>query len=371
MNRIATPRLNVVTEERLRPRRPWTSDLIAGLRRRCFNTGVNSAITLVALATMLCGVVLLLRFAVLDAVFTADSPAACRAARGACWATVYQHARVMFFGLYPRGEQWRAEFALACVVAAAAGAAWFGAGRPKRLLLVIAFGWGGFVLLMRGGLGGLTPVTVEHWGGLPLTIHVFLCSVALGFPLAIALAIGRASRLPAVRFTTFLLVELVRSVPLLTILFCAAVVAPLMVPAIFSPAKIGRVILGLALFYACLQSEVIRGGMRAVRPVEIEGAAALGLTRWQTMVLVILPQAIRFTIPATVNLLVVAFKDTSLIVVVGLFDFLAAANTSIASDAWAPFFGDVYAVVAATYLVITGGLSWFGRIAERRLAIIR
>jgi general L-amino acid transport system permease protein len=166
-------------------------------------------------------------------------------------------------------------------------------------------------------------------------------------------------------------IEVVRGVPLLTILFCAAVVAPLALPDVISPITINRVILAMALFYACYQAEVIRGGMRAIRATEIEGAQALGLKPVQVTALIVLPQAIRFTIPATVNLVVVAFKDTSLVVIVGLFDFLASANTAIASDAWAPFFAEIYLVVALVFLIITNGLTWLGRLAERKLAVLR
>ena len=222
-----------------------------------------------------------------------------------------------------------------------------------------------FVILMAGGIFGLTPVPSDRWGGLPLSLYVFLGTVLIGFPLSIGLALGRISRWPLLRLLCTTIIEAVRAVPLLTVLFCAAVVLPLLVPGWFNPAKLYRVILAMALFYACYQAEVIRGGLQGIAQGQTEAALSLGLSRAKTMMLVVLPQALRVTIPATVNLIVIALKDTSMVVVVGLFDFLASANTALASDAWAPYFGEVYIFIAVVFLAFTSILSALGRQLDR------
>jgi len=345
--------------------------VIASTRRKFFRSGLNSAATIFALVVVSYVFVCAFRWAVLDGVFVADNPNTCKAAAGACWATIYHHAGIVFFGLYPKDQQWRPELGLAWIVVCLAVPLAVRIRSVLAALILLVAGWAGFLLLIRGGFGALPRVPPEQWGGLPLTIHIFLGSVVIGFPLAVLLSLGRNSKLLLIRVVCAAVIEIARGVPLLTILFCAAVVVPLMLPDFISPITLNRVILAMALFFACYEAEVIRGGMRAVRRTEIEGAQALGLKPFQTIALIVLPQAIRFTIPATVNLVVVAFKDTSLVVIVGLFDFLASANTAIASDAWAPFFGEIYLLVGLVFLLITNGITWLGRFAERRLVVLR
>jgi general L-amino acid transport system permease protein len=210
---------------------------------------------------------------------------------------------------------------------------------------------------MRGGILGLAPVPTDTWGGLPLSIFVFIATVLAGFPLAIALALGRGSRLPAVRVVCTGAIEIVRALPILTILFCAAIVLPLALPGWLDPGKIWRVIAALAFFYACFQAEIIRGGLQGVPEGQRLAAISLGMTRLQARWLIELPQALRYTVPATINQIVVALKDTSMLLVVGLFDFLASANTAISKDDWARYFAELYLFVAVVFLVLTSVLS--------------
>jgi general L-amino acid transport system permease protein len=152
-------------------------------------------------------------------------------------------------------------------------------------------------------------------------------------------------------------IELVRALPILTILFCAAIVIPLMLPEWLNPDKVVRVILAMAVFYACFQAEIIRGGLQGVPPAQVQAALSLGMTRLQVKLYVELPQALRYTVPATINQMVVALKDTSMLLVVGLFDFLASANTAITKDEWSRYFAELYLFVAAVFLVLTSILS--------------
>lgn len=323
---------------------------------------VLAILLLLVAAYVLPGVI---RWAFVDSVLFADNAAACREATGACWAVIRQRFRVIAFGLYPYDQHWRAALALGAVVLALGGT--FGAG-AERLRLVAAL-WivtaAVFIVLMGGGVFGLTPIPSDRWGGLPLSLYVFLGTVLIGFPLAIGLALGRTSQLWAIRIFCTAIIEGVRAVPLLTVLFCAAVVAPLLVPGWFNPAKAYRVIIAMAIFYACYQAEVIRGGLQGVPRGQAEAAMSLGLNRAKSLLLIVLPQALRTTIPATMNLIVVALKDTSMVVIVGLFDFLASANTALGSDAWAPFYREVYLLIVAVFLILTSTLMMLGRWLDR------
>jgi general L-amino acid transport system permease protein len=309
------------------------------------------AVVLVGLAVMF--VPKLVRWLLIDSVVVAEQPSACAAAAGACWAVVYAHARNILFGLYPYAEQYRAAIALGIV--ALALAATFALG-VRRLRYVGAL-WIAtalvFLALMAGGVLGLARVPTDAWGGLPLSIFVFIATVLFGFPLAVLLALGRGSRLPAVRLVCTTAIEVVRAVPILTILFCAAVVIPLMLPGWLTPGKILRIVLAMTFFYACFQAEIIRGGLQGVPRAQVQAALSLGLTPLQATIFVAMPQALRYTVPATINQMVVALKDTSMLLVVGLFDFMASANTAITKDEWSRYFPELYLFVAAVFLVLT------------------
>jgi general L-amino acid transport system permease protein len=292
------------------------------------------------------------RWAFVNSVVIGEQPSACAAA-GACWAVVFAHARTILFGLYPYAEQWRAALALFIVALAITVTFVMGGARLGRVVLL----WTGtaiaFIVLMAGGFAGLKPVPTDAWGGLPLSIFVFIASVLVGFPLAIVLALGRGSRLPAFRIVCTAAIEAVRAVPILTILFCAAIVLPLMLPDWLTPSKMVRVVLAMAFFYACFQAEIIRGGLQGVPGGQVQAALSLGLTPFQTKFFIELPQALRYTVPATISQMVVALKDTSMLLVVGLFDFMASANTAITKDEWSRYFAELYLFVAAVFLVLT------------------
>jgi general L-amino acid transport system permease protein len=314
-------------------------------------TDLVLAVVLVGLATWF--LPKLVRWVLFDSVVVADQPQACAAAAGACWAVVYAHARTILFGLYPYAEQWRAGIALAVVALALAATFVLGAGRLRYVAALWVATPVVFLVLMAGGILGLEYVPTDAWGGLPLSIFVFIATVLVGFPLAIALALGRGSRLPAFRFVCTAAIEIVRALPILTILFCAAVVIPLMLPGWLTPDKIFRIMLAMAFFYACFQAEIIRGGLQGVPPGQAHAALSLGLTPLQSKLSVELPQALRYTVPATINQVVVALKDTSMLLVVGLFDFMASANTAITKDEWSRYFPELYLFVAVVFLVLT------------------
>jgi general L-amino acid transport system permease protein len=309
------------------------------------------AVVLVGLAVTL--VPKAVRWLFIDSVVVAEQPNACAAIAGACWAVVYAHARTIVFGLYPFAEQYRAGIALGVVALALAATFILGTRRLRYVGALWIAAALVFLVLMAGGILGLARVPADAWGGLPLSIFVFIATVLFGFPLAVLLALGRGSRLPAFRLVCTAAIEMVRALPILTILFCAAVVIPLMLPAWLTPDKIFRIVLAMTFFYACFQAEIIRGGLQGVAPAQVQAALSLGLTPLQTKVFIELPQALRYTVPATINQMVVALKDTSMLLVVGLFDFMASANTAITKDEWSRYFPELYLFVAAVFLALT------------------
>ncbi|HET7097852.1 MAG TPA: amino acid ABC transporter permease [Casimicrobiaceae bacterium] len=338
------------------------------LRHHVVATKVDAVLAIVLVGLAVYFVPSVARWVFVDSVVVAEQPTACAAATGACWAVVYAHARTILFGLYPYAEQYRAGIALGVVALALAATFAFGVRRLRYVIALWIVAALAFLVLMAGGIFDLARVPTDAWGGLPLSLFVFIATVLLGFPLAIVLALGRGSRLPVFRIVCTAAIEIVRAVPILTILFCAAVVIPLMLPGWLTPDKIFRIILAMALFYACFQAEIIRGGLQGVPPGQVQAALSLGLTPLQTKIAVELPQALRYTVPATINQVVVALKDTSMLLVVGLFDFMASANTAITRDEWSRYFPELYFFVAAVFLVLTTVVS---RLERRFVGDIR
>jgi len=304
---------------------------------------------------------------VVHAVFRPDSDA-CRAIQhGACWGVVAEKWRPMLFGRFPYEEQWRPAVAVVVLSAVTVLSAWPRTWRWWLLPL-----WGAalllFVLLMRGGVLGLSPVPTSRWGGLPLTIGLAVVGLALAFPLALLLALGRRSDWPVVRTLSASYIELVRGVPLISVLFMASFLLPLLWPAGWQPDVLVRVLAGLALFVAAYLAEIIRGGLQAVPRGQTEVAMALGFGRWPVQRDIVLPQALRLVVPALTNNVVGTLKDTSLVTVVGLFELTGALGLALGGDpTWRPFYLEGYLFIAAIYWVLCFGLSRYSVWLERRL----
>ena len=293
---------------------------------------------------------------------------ACRAARGegACWAVVAERFRFILFGAYPFAEQWRP--AVACVLFVALYAVstvriWWN----WRLLGAWIVLPAAAVTVLRGGRFGLSDVPTELWGGLPLTFVLATVGFAAAFPVAVALALGRRSPLPVIKGLCVGYIEIVRGVPLVTFLFMATVMFPLFAPQGITIDKLLRAQLALVMFVAAYVAEVIRGGLQAIPKGQYEAAASLGLSYWPTTMLIVLPQALRVSIPALVNTFIAFFKDTSLVIVIGLFDLLGAAKAVIADAKWVGFGLEVYLFVALVYFTFCFGVSHYSQHVERVL----
>ena len=305
-------------------------------------------------------------WALAHAVFRPDA-AACRAAHGACWGMIAEKWRPILFGRYPYAQQWRATLALALWIAMLLASAW-----PRLWRPALALAWGLalalFMLLMHGGLLGLEAVPISRWGGLPLTVSLAVISLALAFPLAVLLALARRSRWPIMRSLAATTIEIVRGVPLISVLFMASFLLPLLWPAHWQPDALLRVLAGLTLFVAAYFAEIIRGGLQAVPREQIEAALALGLDRWQVQRHVVLPQALRMVLPALMNSVIGTLKDTSLVTVVGLFELTGALGLALGGDPlWRPFYLEGYLFIALVYWLMCFGLSRYGAWIERRL----
>jgi general L-amino acid transport system permease protein len=271
--------------------------------------------------------------------------------------------RPLVFGRYPYDGQWRPAIAAVLLAGVTVLSAWPRAWKPWLLLLwLLAVAVGG--LLMRGGALGLAVVPTAQWGGLPLTIGLAVAGLALAFPLALVLALGRRSRWPAARTLAGTYVELVRGVPLISVLFTASFLLPLLWPSGWRPDVLLRVVIGLVVFVAAYLAEVIRGGLQAVPRGQVDAAMALGFSRWAVQVQIVLPQALRSTVPAIVNVVIGTLKDTSLVTVVGLFELTGALGLALGGDpVWRAFYLEGYLFIGLVYWILCFGLE--GRLAGR------
>ncbi|WP_236904038.1 amino acid ABC transporter permease [Comamonas serinivorans] len=332
----------------MRAPRTWAQDL--------WGSPWRAAFSLVVLALAAWALAHLLPWAVLQATWAPDA-ATCRAHReGACWGVVAEKWRPLLFGRYPFEAQWRPAVAGLLLMAMTLGSAWPRVWRwwlaPLWLAVLLTAG-----LLMGGGLG-LPHVPTGQWGGLPLTIVLAVLGVALAFPLGLALALGRRSDWPVVRTLCASYIELVRGVPLISVLFMATFLLPLLWPVGAQPDVLLRVIVGLSLFIAAYLAEVIRGGLQAVPGGQVDAARALGFTRWGVQRHIVLPQALRMVVPALTNNVLGALKDTSLVTVVGLFELTGALSLALGGDpVWRPFYLEAYLFIALIYWVLCFGLA--------------
>jgi len=305
-------------------------------------------------------------WAVLNAVFRPDA-AACHALEGsgACWGVVAEKYRVIFFGRYPVEEQWRPLLAILLMLVLL-GISTMKRFQNRRLSVIWLVGLAIFLLLLKGGLFGLENVDTPRWGGLPLTLILTVFGLAGAFPLAVLLALGRNGRLPAVRALCSVFIEIVRGVPLVAVLFMAAFMFPLFMPKGWDFPSLLRVLVGIILFAGAYMAEVIRGGLLAVPKGQAEAAQALGLSYWQVQLGVVLPQALRNVLPALMNSAIALFKDTSLVIIVGLFELTGALGLAVDGDPkWRAFALDGYLFIALIYWIGCFAMSRYSRSLER------
>jgi general L-amino acid transport system permease protein len=355
---------NPLPLSRPRGRRPPGGRVVQWLRANLFSSIPNAIITLLLIFVLGKAAVSLVQWGYLNAVWSVpgNDTSACRALRGlgACWAVIPEKYRFILFGTYPFDQQWRPAAATLVFIALFAVSSRRRFWRAELVLVwiaaLIAIG-----LLMWGGLFGMPFVSQDRWGGLPVTLILATFGLAFGFPLGILVALGRRSKLPAIRSLCVLYVELIRGVPLISLLFMASVMFPLFMPDGVNIDKLLRAQIAFILFAGAYLAEVIRGGLQAVPRGQHDAADALGLSYWKKNGLIILPQAIRHVIPPLVNTFIAFFKDTSLVLIIGIFDLLTTAKTAIIDPAWQSFSVEVYIFVALIYFAFCFAMSRYSR----------
>lgn len=335
-------------------------------RSHLFSSPANTLLSLAALWILWLAVPPAIEWGLVKATWVGD-PVACRAAGGACWGLVTEKYRLILFGIYPYEEQWRPLLAvvlfIAMLIAAANPRFW-----KPWLAWVLASGLVAVGVLMWGGILGLPLVTDDRWGGLPLTLILSIFGIVFSFPLAVLLALGRRSQLPAVRAWCVVYIELWRGVPLISVLFMASIMFPLFMPEGVTIDKLLRAQLGIILFTAAYLAEIVRGGLQAISRGQYEAADSIGLTYWQKMRLVILPQALRLVIPPLVGQFITTFKDTSLVIIIGLYDLLSSTKVALSDPQWRAFYVEGYVVAALIYFVFSYVMSQYSQYLERRLS---
>jgi general L-amino acid transport system permease protein len=375
MSQATTTAEHIPTEARLQTKAvalgPWAW-LRANLLSSWWSTAVTLALGYIIVRTLFS----LFEWGVVNAVWTVPygpngipDTGVCQTVKGtgACWAVLADKYRLILFGRYPYEEQWRPAVVVLLFIGLYVVSAMRRFWRKELVLIWIAT-LSVVGVLMWGGVFGLQEVPNNSWGGLPLTLILATFGAAFSFPLAILVALGRRStKLPAVKLLCVLYVELIRGVPLVSVLFMASVMFPLFMPAGVNVDKLLRAQIAFILFSGAYLAEVVRGGLQALPKGQAEAADALGLSYWKKTGFIILPQALRLVIPPLVNTFIGFFKDTSLVLIIGLFDLLTMGKVALSDPPWQSFSTEVYAGLGVIYIAFCFAMSRYSRGLERDL----
>lgn len=339
--------------------------VLGWMRNNLFNGYFNSLATILILLVFLKIIPDFVQWAFIDSVwFTSGKE--CHQAEGACWSVVTQNIRFNIFGYYPYEHQWRPLVAMIILVSMLIYSSdWNRWSRKLGYVWLVALFTMG--LLMKGGLFGLIPVESTKWSGLPLTLLLSFFGILASYPLGVVLALGRQSRLPVIKSFCVVYIELIRGVPLITLLFMSSVMFPLFLPEGVTIDKVLRAQMAIILFTAAYIAEVVRGGLQALDKGQYEAAESLGLNYWQNMRLVILPQALKIVIPPTVGILISAFKDTSLVVIIALYDILNTTKSILNVPEWTGFSTEAYLFIAGIYYFCCFSMSRYSKKIEKEL----
>jgi len=347
------------------PRR--SMGVIGWLRANLFSSPLNTALTLFALYLMYLALPPVIQWAIIDANWSGSSREDCSGG-GACWVFVNVRLYQFLYGFYPESEAWRVNLAIG---------AFLGLGSLLFIPRLPRKGWlGAFLLLgypfvayglFHGGPFGLPVVETSKWGGLMLTLVLAFTGIVAALPLGIVLALGRRSEMPVIKTLCVGFIEFWRGVPLITVLFMSSVMLPLFLPEGMSFDKLLRAMIGIILFQSAYMAEVVRGGLQAIPKGQYEAAQALGLGYGRMMALVILPQALKLVIPGIVNTFIALFKDTSLVLIIGLFDLLSIVQSAFADPKWLGYSVEGYVFAGAVYWAFCFGMSRYSQALERRL----
>jgi general L-amino acid transport system permease protein len=350
-----------------RPAPTNTEGLVPWLRANLFHDLPTSLATIVIGGLLLWVLPNLFQWAVGTAVWRPNLQACDAEGAGACWGVIAEKYKVIFLGRYPVEEAWRpvvATFLMISLLVVSCIRQFWKSSLVGLWLVVLAAFFG----LMHGGFAGMSVVTTDRWGGLPLTIMLSTLSIVASFPLGLLVALGRRSDMPAIRTICVVYVELIRGVPLISVLFMASFMFPLFMPAGTTIDVMLRVLVGITLFMAAYTAETIRGGLQALPKGQVEAAITLGLSYWQTQRKIVLPQALAMVVPGLMNNFISNFKDTSLVTIVSMYELLGALGLALSGDPeWHPFILEGYIFVALVYFVFCFSMSRYSRWVEKQV----
>ena len=341
----------------------------SALRKRAFLSPLDVSLSLIFFGALAYIAYSIFDWAVLSAVWSAADVEQCPTASGACWSVIDARHRLILFGLYPYELHWRSTLACVAIVATVILSCIPFFWSAQRIGALWFVGFASYYLLMGGGVLGMEQVATDQWGGLALTLFLFSSVVLIGLPLGLAFALLRRSKLRVISYSISMLIDFVRSLPLLATLFTAAVVVPILLPEWLQGDKIWRVIVAFSLFFACYQAEIFRGGFQAIPKGQFEAGKALGLGFWSILARIVLPQVFRHALPGTINMVVVTFKETAIVIIIGFFDILASANAAFGTGEWAPYYVEVYVFVGLIYWSFIFSLGQYGEYLKTRLAV--
>ncbi|MGR5140593.1 amino acid ABC transporter permease [Photobacterium sp. DNB23_23_1] len=344
-----------------------TVGIIGWLHKNLFSNAINTCLTLVLGYFAIVALWNIVDWAFLNADWVGTTRDDCQR-NGACWVFISVRFEQFMFGFYPQEELWRPQlfyFTLAILITLLAyektpGRTWIWLFFVNMYPFIIAG-------LLYGGIFGLPVVETHLWGGLLITLIIAIVGIVVSLPIGIALALGRRSNMPVIRSLCTVYIEVWRGVPLITVLFMASVMLPLFLSAETETNKLFRALIGVVLFSAAYMAEVVRGGLQAISSGQYEAADALGLNYWKKMYLIVLPQALKISIPAIVNTFIGLFKDTSLVLIIGMFDVLGIGQAANTDPRWLGFATESYIFVALVFWVFCFGMSRYSIYLENKL----
>ena len=340
-----------------------TKGLTFWLRENLFSTPLNVALTLLGVMILSWIIPPFVKWAYINANFAGSTREDC-VSGGACWVFIRMKIDMFMYGFYPSELRWRINTVYALFFALIAAFKYLKSPLVKVALAHVYFIVGFF--LVHGGFFGMEAVPTDKWGGLMLTIMVAAVGIVAAFPLGVLLAFGRASHLPIIKSISVTYIEFIRGVPLITILFMSSIILPLFFPEGMSFDKLLRALIGIALFESAYIAENIRGGLQSILKGQFEAADAIGLSYWQKMFLVILPQALKVAIPNLVGVSIALFQDTTLVLIIGLFDLLAMVRLSAADSYWLGYETEGYVFVTFIFWFFCYSMSNFSQKLEKR-----
>jgi general L-amino acid transport system permease protein len=345
-----------------------TEGPIFWMQKNLLSSPLNVVLTIVSVLFILVTVPPFLDWALFDAAFSGDSRKDCEAvAGGACWAFIQERFHLFVYGFYPEPERWRPDLAFILLCTALFYVLYDKAPfRKVGLWYAVAFPFiAGWLLVGDGAL--LKSVTTDQFGGIMLTLVIGITGISFSLPLGILLALGRNSDLPVIRLLCVCFIEAIRGVPLITLLFVASTMLNYFLPPGTQFDLLFRVLIMVTLFASAFIAEVIRGGLQAIPKGQFEAGDSLGLKYWGVMRLVILPQAMKISIPGIVGTFIALYKDTTLVLIIGLLDPLGIGRASLADIKWGGLAGEMYVFIALFFFLCCFSMSRYSLYLENKL----